>query len=64
MGIKTLGAMVEFGIPWVSEKPPHHMGIKTFFRLTPLCTIYSEKPPHHMGIKTVNYKLICKIHLL
>ena len=36
-----------------SEKPPHHMGIKTA-----LCSILaylfnSEKPPHHMGIKTL-----------
>ena len=36
-----------------SEKPPHHMGIKTVsdsanFRLKRT----SEKPPHHMGIKT------------
>ena len=36
-----------------SEKPPHHMGIKTRayarygYGIQP-----SEKPPHHMGIKT------------
>ena len=36
-----------------SEKPPHHMGIKTRYRLhIALSHKYSEKPPHHMGIKT------------
>ena len=36
-----------------SEKPPHHMGIKTQTQKTHLYPIVtSEKPPHHMGIKT------------
>ena len=35
-----------------SEKPPHHMGIKTSFQHPELLEIHSEKPPHHTGIKT------------
>ena len=36
-----------------SEKPPHHMGIKTIFHLISVHVCpSSEKPPHHMGIKT------------
>ena len=34
-----------------SEKPPHHMGIKTpSSGLNAICTQSSEKPPHHSGI--------------
>ncbi|HHX2505360.1 TPA: hypothetical protein ACU8BO_000686 [Neisseria subflava] len=35
-----------------SEKPPHHMGIKTYASGKTQFAYYSEKPPHHMGIKT------------
>ena len=39
-----------------SEKPPHHMGIKTINTLlTDPKFKSSEKPPHHMGIKTVSH---------
>ena len=52
MGIKTLCAPYYIALE-ASEKPPHHMGIKT----ERACQKYepqnsSEKPPHHMGIKT------------
>ena len=52
MGIKTPNHFL-IGCPLASEKPPHHMGIKTL-KLEALVstTISSEKPPHHMGIKT------------
>ena len=34
-----------------SDKPPHHMGIKTQSSgLNAICTQSSEKPPHHSGI--------------
>ena len=36
----------------ISEKPPHHMGIKTLFFGQLQAVNHSEKPPHHMGIKT------------
>ena len=40
--------------PSFSEKPPHHMGIKTAWFLACFqIGFYSEKPPHHMGIKTL-----------
>ena len=35
-----------------SEKPPHHMGIKTQTCIHLPARKGSEKPPHHMGIKT------------
>ena len=35
-----------------SEKPPHHMGIKTNRAMELFQLSFSEKPPHHMGIKT------------
>ena len=38
-----------------SEKPPHHMGIKTYRPYYSLQPTLSEKPPHHMGIKTVQF---------
>ena len=38
-----------------SEKPPHHMGIKTKKIAICLTALHSEKPPHHMGIKTEQY---------
>ena len=31
MGIKTLDSSTGFLVNLLSEKPPHHMGIKTFF---------------------------------
>ena len=34
----------------LSEKPPHHMGIKTFVHPWPQMRLHSEKPPHHSGI--------------
>ena len=38
---------------FLSEKPPHHMGIKTDLIVALYLFInVSEKPPHHMGIKT------------
>ena len=37
---------------FISEKPPHHMGIKTLFFGQLQAVNHSEKPPHHMGIKT------------
>ena len=42
-----------------SEKPPHHMGIKTkAVEATVVSTTGSEKPPHHMGIKTPHQWLL------
>ena len=38
-----------------SEKPPHHMGIKTKDFAQFGGELTSEKPPHHMGIKTLNH---------
>ena len=38
---------------FTSEKPPHHMGIKTNLPYVYQQLVRnSEKPPHHMGIKT------------
>ncbi len=53
MGIKT--QTKADGLRLVSsEKPPHHMGIKTDFHyLFRVTSSTSEKPPHHMGIKTL-----------
>ena len=52
----TWGLRRSFGVASatlrVSEKPPHHMGIKTPLFGLLLCVLGSEKPPHHMGIKT------------
>ena len=52
MGIKTFQLTLFLLLEISSEKPPHHMGIKTqpSIRLSAACN--SEKPPHHMGIKT------------
>ena len=51
MGIKTVIAVGSIKIPPNSEKPPHHMGIKTpSSGLNAICTQSSEKPPHHSGI--------------
>ena len=52
MGIKTASfqAFVEENVS--SEKPPHHMGIKTSGFSESSFRLFSEKPPHHMGIKT------------
>ena len=53
MGIKTLMKYFFGSYSSISEKPPHHMGIKTFAIKTNICSQpHSEKPPHHMGIKT------------
>ena len=43
-----------------SEKPPHHMGIKTHHRKLILNFLTSEKPPHHMGIKTDSFFIIIR----
>ena len=53
MGIKTVNNIHVFHACNGSEKPPHHMGIKTVkdgLNIGDRPT--SEKPPHHMGIKT------------
>ena len=52
MGIKTSQPGVGKSAI-ISEKPPHHMGIKTHRWLSKWSECHaSEKPPHHMGIKT------------
>ena len=51
MGIKTLIVFDKFHF-MPSEKPPHHMGIKTIMNSINEIRLVSEKPPHHMGIKT------------
>ena len=48
----------------VSEKPPHHMGIKTFGTKPNTPCTASEKPPHHMGIKTFSNLLSSRASLL
>ena len=52
MGIKTNPRAAQSSLGLLSEKPPHHMGIKTSFQHPELLEIHSEKPPHHTGIKT------------
>ena len=52
MGIKTVMSQTPVCAVCVSEKPPHHMGIKTSGREQVKAIVTSEKPPHHMGIKT------------
>ena len=43
----------------LSEKPPHHMGIKTLWFIPEArAWEYSEKPPHHMGIKTIGFAVL------
>ena len=52
MGIKTDRTGLVRRI-LISEKPPHHMGIKTQYPVVEVViSTCSEKPPHHMGIKT------------
>ena len=53
MGIKTFYITHYYPPKKNSEKPPHHMGIKTSFWSFIALALVSEKPPHHMGIKTV-----------
>ena len=52
MGIKTSHLLQYFSSTSNSEKPPHHMGIKTGCPVEWQRILGSEKPPHHMGIKT------------
>ena len=54
MGIKTPSSVLVDGVVNTSEKPPHHMGIKTAASIQSLDFLFSEKPPHHMGIKTTS----------
>ena len=55
MGIKTLPMTMTAAL-MASEKPPHHMGIKTEYALHGFQNLLSsEKPPHHMGIKTISH---------
>ena len=65
MGIKTLSASLYVNLMPRSEKPPHHMGIKTIRNLDCKSNTTSEKPPHHMGIKTPKDGLmvICRVSL-
>ena len=52
MGIKTAKPILRL-LMLDSEKPPHHMGIKTLDTAW-FCNYFcSENPPHHMGIKTL-----------
>ena len=52
MGIKTFRSIFNDFDQLCSEKPPHHMGIKTLVNSGFSESSFSEKPPHHMGIKT------------
>ena len=56
MGIKTHDISFLLVNELSSEKPPHHMGIKTVQMPLVRRPLASEKPPHHMGIKT-EYRL-------
>ena len=55
MGIKTYSNPRLSLAHNTSEKPPHHMGIKTHHFYAKRKQSASEKPPHHMGIKTGIY---------
>ena len=48
-GLRLYG-LSDSGIDLFSEKPPLHMGIKTFVHPWPQMRLHSEKPPHHSGI--------------
>ena len=51
-GLRPIRLIIIAAFACISEKPPHHMGIKTYKDNFELYELVSEKPPHHMGIKT------------